>query len=144
MQKSISTLLPILEDSINSTAIFRHCNEIVRNTINHLNPCQITVITVDQSVYALGKQVQWTYHEDYKDVTCLMGSLRIEIALMNAIGNWVQGSGWMEAFFQANITTADQIDSFLNGSKVKRTCYAHQLSLSVHTPLMIKVNLTIA
>ena len=50
---------------------------------------------------------------------------------MNAIGNWIQCSGWVEAFVQANIATAGQIDNFLNGSKVKRTRYAHQLSLAV-------------
>ena len=64
MQKSIPILLPLLEDSINSTAMVRHCIEIVRNPINHLNSSQITVLTADQPVYALGKQVQWTYHED--------------------------------------------------------------------------------
>ena len=131
MQKLISTLLPILEDSINSTAMVRHCIEIVRNTISHLNPGQITVLTADQLVHALGKQVQWTYHEDYKDVTWQMGPLHIEMVLMNTIGNWIQGSGWVEAFVQANITTTGRIDSFLNGSKVKRTRYVHQLSLEV-------------
>ena len=135
MQKSISTLLPILEDSINSTAMVRHCIEIVRNTINHLNPGQKTVLTADQPVYGLGKQVQWTYQEDYKDVTWLMGPLHIKMALINAVGYWIQGSGWVEAFAQVNITTAGRIDSFLNGSKVKRTRYAHQLSLAVLTKL---------
>ena len=37
----------------------------------------------------------------------------------------------MEAFVQANITTAGRIDSFLNGSKVKRTRYALQFSFAV-------------
>ena len=41
-----------------------------------------------------------------------MGPLHIEMSLMNAIGNWIQGSGWVEAFVQANITTAGRIDSF--------------------------------
>ena len=53
------------------------------------------------------------------------------MVLMNTISNWIQGSGWVEAFVQANTTTAGQIDHFLNGSKVKRTCFAHQLSLAV-------------
>ena len=57
MQNSISTLLSILEDSINSTAMVCHCIEIVRNTINHLNPGQITALTTNQHVCALGKQV---------------------------------------------------------------------------------------
>ena len=64
-----------------------------------------------------------------------MGPLHIEMVLMNATGNWIQGSGWVEAFVQANITTAGRIDSFLNGSKVKRTRYAHQLSLAVFIKL---------
>ena len=92
MQKSISTLLPILEDSINSTAMVRHCIEVVRNIINHLNPGQITVLTAEQPVYAVGKQMQWTYHEDHKDVTWLIDPLHIEMALMNAIGIWIHGS----------------------------------------------------
>ena len=60
-----------------------------------------------------------------------MGPLHIEVALMNAIGSWIQDSCWVEACVQANITTADRIDSFLNGSNVKRTRYAHQLSFAV-------------
>ena len=85
IKKSISTLLPILEDSISSTAMVRHCIEIVRNTINHLNPGQIAVLTADQPVYVLGKQVQWTCHKDYKDVTWLMGPLHIETALIKQL-----------------------------------------------------------
>ena len=50
MQNSISTLLSILEDPINSTTMVCHCIEIVRNTINHLNPGQRTVLTADQPV----------------------------------------------------------------------------------------------
>ena len=60
-----------------------------------------------------------------------MGTLHIEMVIVNTIGKWIQGSGWVEAFVQANTTTAGEIDSFLNGSKVKRTRFAHQLSLAV-------------
>ena len=58
------------------------------------------VLTADQPVYARRKQVQWTYHEHYKDVTWLMGPLHIEMALMKTIGNWIQGSGWRKLFFK--------------------------------------------
>ena len=78
MQKLTSTLLPILEDSISCGTMVCHCIKIVRYTINHLNPGQITVLTADQPVYALGKQVQWTYHEDYKNVTWLMAPSHID------------------------------------------------------------------
>ena len=65
-----------------------------------------------------------------------MGPLHIELGLMNATGNWIQGFDSAEAFIQANITTAGRIDSFLNGSKVKRTRYTLQFSLAVLIKLL--------
>ena len=65
-----------------------------------------------------------------------MGPLHIEMGLMNATGNWIQGFDSAEAFIQANITTAGRIDSFLNGSKVKRTRYTLQFSLAVLIKLL--------
>ena len=59
-----------------------------------------------------------------------MGPLHVEMAYMSAIGDWVDGSGWLEAFEKANISTTGRIESFLRGSKVKRTRYAHQVSLA--------------
>ena len=53
------------------------------------------------------------------------------MVLMNAIGNWIQGSRGVEAFVRANITPAGRIVSFLNDSKVKRTLSDHQLSLAI-------------
>ena len=56
------------------------------------------------------------------------------MAFSSAIGDWLEGSGWIQAFENANITTG-RIESFLTGSKVKRTRYAHQLSLAALTKL---------
>ena len=51
------------------------------------------------------------------------------MAFLDAIGNWIDGSGWTNIFERAKITTMGQIESYLSGSKVKRTRYAHQVSL---------------
>ena len=45
------------------------------------------------------------------------------------MGNWLEGSGWA-VFEGARITTTGRIDSFLTGSKVKRSRYGHQVSLA--------------
>ena len=80
-------LLPLFEESLNSPAMVRHCAKIVKRITNKANPNQVTVITADQPVYALGEQVQWTYTEESKDVFWMMGGLHIEMAYMNAMGN---------------------------------------------------------
>ena len=130
MPKTRSCLLPLIDESINSTAMVRHCIEIVQNITYSLNPGQKVIITADQPVYALGKQVQWMYNDRYSDVIWMMGPLHIEMAYMGAIGDWIEGSGWVEALKKANVSTPGRIESFLSGSKVKRTRYAHQVSLA--------------
>ena len=59
----------------------------------------------------------------------MLRPLHIEMTFMSAIGNWLGGSGWTDEFTKANINTPGHIESFLVGSKVKRTRYAYQLSL---------------
>ena len=60
----------------------------------------------------------------------MLGPLHIEMAFLSAIGNWIEGSGWIQALEQANISTTGRIESFLSGKKVKRTRYAHQVCLA--------------
>ena len=129
MPKTKSTLLPLINESINSTATVRHCTEVIMRITGVVNPSQKTIITADQPVYTLGKQVQWMYQEKYQNVVWLMGPLHIEMSFMNGIGSWLEDSGWIEAFERSNISTPGRIESFLNGSKVKRCRYAHQVSL---------------
>ena len=117
--RDISTLLPLLNESINSPAMVSHCFKVISKIVQELNPLQPTVITVDQPVYAIAKQVQWSKPEDYKDVVVMMGPLHIEMAFLNAIGDWLEGSGWVDIFERARLTTVGRIDSFLKGSKVK-------------------------
>ena len=133
LEKSITVdelSLPLLEESINSPAMVRHCMNIIKGLTDYLNPQQISIITGDQPVYAIGKQVQWTYPNIYNDLVRMMGPLHIEMAFISTIGDWLDGSGWTDAFEKAKITTTGRIESFLKGKKVKRTRYAHQLSLS--------------
>jgi len=131
MPRTSSTLLPLLEESINSAAMVRHCMNLLINLTNHLNHGQVTVVTADQPVYALGKQVQWRFPETYKNTLWMLGPLHIEMAFLNAIGDWLEGSGWIQALEKGNISTTGRIESFLSGKKVKRTRYAHQVSLAV-------------
>ena len=132
-----SALLPLhYSESVNSAAMVRHCVEITQKIIHRLNPGQITVLTADQPVYAIGKQVQWNYSERYGNVFWMMGPLHIEMVVLSALGDWLEGSGWTKVFEKAGISTTGRVESFLTGKKVKRTRYAHLLSLTALSQLM--------
>lgn len=63
--KSTSAMLPLLKDDINSPAVVMHSMDIVIAGIKKLNPTQTPVMTADEPVYAIAKQIQWTYPEKY-------------------------------------------------------------------------------
>ena len=70
---SNNVLLPLLEESVNSPAMVRHCVKIVKPLVSKLNLGQFAVITGDVPVYTLGKQIQWKHTDKCKDVLWMMG-----------------------------------------------------------------------
>ena len=129
--KTQEALLPVLFESVNSPAMVRHCMEVIQQITLHMNPTQKQVfITGDQPVYALGKRLQWMYQCQFSNIFWMMGPLHIEMAFLHAIGNWLDGSGWTDLCEKAKLDTTGRIESYLIGSKVKRTRYAHQVSLA--------------
>ena len=91
--KSISFLL-LLSVSVNTPATVSHCALAIKSITEKLNPGQIPVITADQSVYALGKQVRWKYPEEFGNEIWMMGPLHIEMLHLSMIEDWLPGSGW--------------------------------------------------
>ena len=100
-------MLQIINESINSKAVVRHCLKIIMKAVQDLNPGQIAIVTADQPVYALAKQVQWQLPSKFGEdqIVVMMGDLHIEMTFMNAIGDWLQGSEWEEIFVAAEVTT---------------------------------------
>ncbi len=88
--KSLTALLPLLKESITSTATVAHTFKIIQSILLKVNPSQIPVITADQPVYAIAKQVQWRYLNSYGEdkVFIMMGALHIEMCFLSAIGDW--------------------------------------------------------
>ena len=102
--------------------------EQVRKITERINPGQCPVITADHPVYALCKQVQLLSGEPY---FVKMGDLHTEMAFLSSSGDWMEGSGWTDLYGKSQISTSGRVDSFLHGSKVKRTRYAYQITLKV-------------
>ncbi|XP_065669903.1 uncharacterized protein LOC124808522 [Hydra vulgaris] len=138
--KNTSILLPIINESINSTSMVRQTFNIVIKVLAKINPTQVPIITADQPVYALGKQVQWHYPKlsGEDKLLMMMGGLHIEMASLSLVGDWLEGSGLCDAITKAGITTSGQAESMLTGRKVKRSRYAAQVSLAGFYSLLTK------
>ena len=112
-----TSLLPLFQESVHTVAMIRHSIDVVRNAVQHLNPGQTPVLTCDQPLFTLAKQIQWkwpdTYGEDKLVVMFGGGGLHIEMTALKTLGDWLQGSWWTQALVQAYITNAGTADSFL-------------------------------
>ena len=70
-----------------------HGINVISAAVKHLNSSQTAVVTVDQPLFALAKEIQWTMHEfDESHIVVMLGGLHIEMAAFKALGKWVHGS----------------------------------------------------
>jgi hypothetical protein len=115
--------------------------DIVKSAVEILNPGQVPIITCDQPLYTLAKQIQWswprTHGEDHFVV--MFGGLHIEMAALKMLGDLLEDSGWTGALVQAGAATSGRADSFLKASHVTRTRWAHQVTASSLFLLLQKV-----
>ena len=52
------------------------------------------------------------------------------MALISAIGGWLEGSGWLDIFKRSKINTVERIENFLGGINAKQSLYVHQVFLA--------------
>eukprot|EP00745_Piridium_sociabile_P027883 TRINITY_DN44892_c0_g1_i4.p1 TRINITY_DN44892_c0_g1~~TRINITY_DN44892_c0_g1_i4.p1 ORF type:complete len:307 (+),score=64.28 TRINITY_DN44892_c0_g1_i4:780-1700(+) len=102
----------------------------VRDTVAFLNPGQTPVITADQPLYALAKQIQWHWPEHYGEdkLVIMFGGLHIEMTALKSIGTLLKDSGWTSALVEAGVASPGTADSFLSASSVTRTRLSHQIT----------------
>ncbi|KAG7175668.1 hypothetical protein Hamer_G024292 [Homarus americanus] len=125
-----TSLLPFVVESAHTVAMIRHSIDVIKNAVEHLNPGQTPVVTLDQPLYALAKQIQWAWPKRYGEdkLVVMFGGLHIEMAALKMLGDWLEGSGWVEVLVQAEIATPGSADSFLRAAHVTRTKRAHQIT----------------
>ena len=81
---TITSLLPLFPDSAHSVAMIKHAMSIVQAPVQHLNPGQVPVLTADQPLYAIAKQIQWSYLTSLGEehLVVMFGGLHIENAVL--------------------------------------------------------------
>ena len=81
---AINALLPLFMDSAHSTAMIKHAMSVVQAAVNHLNPGQIPVLAADQPLFAIAKQIQWTWPNRFGEdnFVIMFGGLHIEMTVL--------------------------------------------------------------
>jgi len=78
-----------------------------------------------------------------KEVSChnQNGSTSYNDVMLKMFGDWFNGSGWSACtcIQKAGITSPEKAESLISASNVKRTGYAHHLSLAALHILLQKV-----
>ena len=123
-------LMPLFRDASHSFAMIMHCMKTNKAATEFLNPGQTPVLTMDQPLYAIGKQIQWKFPEVYGEdrYVMMLGPLNIEMAGLKVIGDLLEGSGWCSALAQADVANEGTSDSFIKASHVAKTRRAHQVT----------------
>lgn len=129
-QTCISSLMPLLRDQAHSVATVKHVMDKIKEAVNILNPGQVPVITADQPIYALAKQIQWKWPDQYGEehFVIMFGGLHIEMTALRSLGCILKDSGWTGALTEAGVASSGTADSFLSASSVTKTRQAHQVT----------------
>lgn len=137
---TLTSLLPLFYDQAKSAAMIRHSMDVIKKAVTILNPDQVPVITVDQPLYTLAKQIQWSWPATHGEghFIVMFGGLHIEMVALKVLGDLLEGSGWTGALVQAGVATPGTADSFLKAAHVTRTRRAHQVTACSLYSLMEK------
>lgn len=130
VEVSTSSLLPLLPDQAHSVSTIKHAMDKVKEVTEFLNPTQTPVITADQPLFVLAKQIQWQWPDKYGEdkFVIMFGGLHIEMASFKLLGDLLKGSGWVGALTEAGVSSSGTSESFLTASNVAKTRQVHQIT----------------
>ena len=128
-------VLPLFPDKAASPSMIKHTMQLTIQGTEFLNPGQTGVLGADQPLYAIAKQLHWTCPESVGEdkLVVMLGALHIEDKVHQMTGKLLRDSGWTTVLSQAQVLTSGRAQSALNEQHIKRTRYAHQVSvMSLH------------
>ena len=122
-------VLPVFREQAHTMAMMQHSMNVTKLAVDLLNPGQTVVLTADQPLFALLKQIQFLKPSIYgeKQFFIMFGALHIEQTALKSLGDWLGGSGWTDLITEAEITSAGRADSMLHSSHIRRTRYTHEV-----------------
>ena len=69
--------MPLITEAARNAAMMAHAMKLSAKVIQNLHPGQIPVITMDQPLYCIGIQIQWTWPDTFGEdkIVVVMGGL---------------------------------------------------------------------
>lgn len=131
-QLAITSLLPLFYNQSKSIDMIRHSMDMIKRAVDTLNPNQVPVVTLDQPLYTLAKQIQWRWPDSHGEdhFVILFGGLHIEMTALKVLGDLLEKSGWTNALVLSGLSSMGTAESYLKASHVTRTRRAHQVTAS--------------
>ena len=125
--KTTSALMPLFREKSATVAMITHAMKVIKAAVEFVNPGQVPVLTMDQPLFTIGKQIQWRYRDTFGEdkYAIMLGALHTEMAAFKTIGDFVNGSGWTNALVVAGIASQGTAESFIYASNLCKTRHAH-------------------
>ena len=113
---------PLFYDQAMSVAMIRHSMDVVKKSVEIIILGQVSIITIDQPLYTIAKQIQWSWPDTYGEYhfVVIFSGLHIEMTILKVLGDLLEGRGWTAALVQADIASTGAADSLLKASHVTR------------------------
>jgi len=129
--KAVIGVLPLFPNQAATPSMIKHAMKLTVHDTEILNPGQSPVLSVDQPLYAIAEQLQWAFPDTLGEdkLVLMIGTLHIKDKMHQMIGKLLKDSGWSNIFTQAQVFTSGRAQSVLDEHHIKRTRYAHQVSL---------------
>ena len=127
---AVTALLPLFRDDSKSVAMLRHSMSVIEKATSITNPGQTPVITCDQPLFKLMKEIQWTWPDSFGEdrFVVILGGLHIKMSLLKCLGNLLENTGWTAALEECQIASPGTAESFLKVAHVKKTLHAHHVT----------------
>ena len=89
VEVSKTSLLPLLNDQAHYVATIKLTMDKIKEVTQFLNPAQCSVKAVDQHLFAIAKQIQCQWPNDYDEdkFVVMFGRLHIEMAVLKLVGD---------------------------------------------------------
>jgi len=89
-------------------------------------------MTCDCLIFAKANYIKWTWPSLYGEdkFIVMFSDLRIQIALLNMLGDYLANSGWTASLLKAGVATSGTAESFLTASHLMRTRHPHKVTIA--------------
>ena len=134
-----TAMMPMFCEDSKSDAMIKRSMDMIWKAVNYLNKGQHIVAALDQSMCVIAKRVQRQWPEQYGThrFLIILGGLKVEMVYLSTLEDWLDCSDCVAAITTSEIAEGGVAESFLSGSKVSKTRYAHQVTLcALEVPLI--------